>query len=390
MPRKRKPPRLYLRQRDGREPQWVILDGAREVGTGCSARDYQGAEKALERFLAEKYTPPATGTSRDLLIAEVLTYYAKERMPRTERPDAIRVSLMPLSEFWAGKTVSEIRRQSCRDYVEWRQKCPSLRPDKSSVSEATARHDLKNLRAALNFYHAEYTLDALPVVTMPDRSPPRERWLNRSEIAALLWSAWRENRRRGEERLRHVARMILIGFYTGTRSTAILKLQWVPSTAGGYFDVENGLLFRKGLRARETRKRQPPSKIHARLLPHLRRWQKADLAAGRTHVITYNGKPVQKLRRSWVEVRRRAGLDGEDVVLHTLRHSAATWLMQAGVSIWDAAGYLGMSPETLERVYAHHDPSFQDAAATAVPPKKRPGNRRFTVIEGGTKRSKSA
>jgi integrase len=41
--------------------------------------------------------------------------------------------------------------------------------------------------------------------------------------------------------------------------------------------------------------------------------------------------------------------DGK-VVPHTLRHTAATWLMQRGVPAWQAAGYLGMSTEMIERV----------------------------------------
>ena len=376
MPRKRKPPRLYLRERAGRESQWVILDGTREIGTGCLAADSAGAEKALACYLAEKYVAPATNSVRELLVNEVLAFYAKERMPHTERPDAIRVSLAPLSEFWSGKTISEIKGQTCRDYVIWRQAW-------SQASEATARHDLVNLRAAINFYHKEHTLDAVPVVSMPEKSPPRERWLNRDEIARLLWHASRD------PETRHVARFIMIGFYTGTRSAAILKLRWVPSTEGGWFDLDEKCLYRKAQAKRESRKRQPPARIHSRLLPHLQRWREADLKKGLTHVITFRGKPVQKLRRSWPKVRKKAGLDEDDVVLHTLRHSAATWLMQAGVSVWDAAGYLGMSPETLERVYGHHHPDFQNAAAAAQPPKKRPRNEAFLVIEGGTKHIKS-
>src|SRR5262245_21120060 len=115
MPRKRKPPRLYLRERAGRESQWVILDGTREVGTGCAAADLAGAEKALERYIAGKYTPPTTSQVRDLLVTEVLAYYAQQRMPHTERPDAIQSSIVPLVAFWQGKTISEIKGQTCRD-----------------------------------------------------------------------------------------------------------------------------------------------------------------------------------------------------------------------------------------------------------------------------------
>jgi site-specific recombinase XerD len=51
------------------------------------------------------------------------------------------------------------------------------------------------------------------------------------------------------------------------------------------------------------------------------------------------------------DVRQDAGL-GEDIVRHSLRHSAATWLMQAGVDMWEAAGWLGMTVEQLEATTA--------------------------------------
>jgi hypothetical protein len=37
--------------------------------------------------------------------------------------------------------------------------------------------------------------------------------------------------------------------------------------------------------------------------------------------------------------------------------------MQAGVDKWEAAGFLGMSVEMLDRVYGHHHPDHLRAAA---------------------------
>ena len=50
---------------------------------------------------------------------------------------------------------------------------------------------------------------------------------------------------------------------------------------------------------------------------------------------------------------------------HTLRHTAATWLMQLGVDFWVASGYLGMTVATLTTVYGHHHPDFQKAVKNA-------------------------
>ena len=64
---------------------------------------------------------------------------------------------------------------------------------------------------------------------------------------------------------------------------------------------------------------------------------------------------------------------GGKVTPHTLRHTAATWLMQLGVPIWQAAGYLGMSVQTLERTYGHHHPDYMRGAAEAITA-KQPAN----------------
>lgn len=40
--------------------------------------------------------------------------------------------------------------------------------------------------------------------------------------------------------------------------------------------------------------------------------------------------------------------------------------MQRGVDLWQAAGFLGMSVETLERNYGHHHPNYMQEAARAI------------------------
>lgn len=346
MPRRKEPPRLYLRPaRRDRAATWVIRDGAREQGTGCAQPDIEGAKRALERYLAESYRPPS-GISRldEILVSDALLVYVREHAPTVGRPDLIRDSAKALAQWWGDKTLADIKGQTCRDYAAHRRLATS------------ANRDLRTLRAAVRYYHKEYgPLPAVPAFTLPSPGPARERWLTRAEVARLLQSA-------RKDRLRHVARFVLLGVYTGTRSQAMLKLSWLPSVDGGHVDLEAGIIHRRGRGARLSKKRAPPIRIPARLLPHLRRWQAADLDLGIVHVVHYAGRRVGKLRRSWGRVRELAGL-GDDVIPHSLRHTAATWMMQAGVPIWEASGYLGMTVEMLERVYGHHSPNHQSAAA---------------------------
>ena len=88
-------------------------------------------------------------------------------------------------------------------------------------------------------------------------------------------------------------------------------------------------------------------------------------------------------------LRHRKGSAGK-ISPHTLRHTAATWLMQIGVSTWEAAGFLGMSEKTLRDVYGHHHPDYLHRAANAIGTKKpislvnslvRPTRRRLQPLQ---------
>jgi integrase len=121
------------------------------------------------------------------------------------------------------------------------------------------------------------------------------------------------------------------------------------------------MMLRRAPGTAESKKRTPPVKLGSRIRAHLLRWQRID-AGGAGYVCHYNGQRIIKMRRSWRTAVKAAGL-GNDVTPHTLRHTRATWLMQAGIDPWEAAGHLGMSVDTLQRTYGHHSPDHQKRAA---------------------------
>ncbi|MEO1207773.1 MAG: hypothetical protein AAFV45_15735 [Pseudomonadota bacterium] len=354
MPRKQKPPRLICRKaRRGREAKWVILYAGREHSTGCSEADTTGAQKALENFLAKQRQPIKNCNDLALIpVADVVNIYLLEHAPSVSSTEWIAHMLAPIIEWWGDKTLSQVKAVACRDYVEWRLA--------QGVSTHTARSNLKELRAAINYYHREHgPLPSVPAITLPKSAPTRtDYWLTRKQVAARIKAA------RKRARCGHVARVILIGIYTGTRPGTARELRWIPSTTGGWFDLETETLHRRPQGEIESNKRKAPARIHKRLLPHLRRWRDADMAKGITHCIHYYGRPIKKLRNSWRQVALDAGQPGDDGS-HICRHTAATWQMQSGVPLADAAGYLSMDPKTLWDVYGHHHPDFQGAAASA-------------------------
>ncbi len=103
--------------------------------------------------------------------------------------------------------------------------------------------------------------------------------------------------------------------------------------------------------------------LHPMLLSTAEIWipMMASQGVVRHHIVEWNGEPIKSVKTAFRSAVAQAGLGGK-VTPHTLRHTAATWLMQAGVDKWEAAGFLGMTVELLDRVYGHHHPQHQRAA----------------------------
>lgn len=355
MPRRAKGPRLLLRPaRHQRKATWVIVDRGQETSTGCGEADSEGAESALARYITQKYEPPRTnGRLSKTAIPDVINLYLTEHAPSTS-DKGVWIGYMAVSvlDWWGEKVLSDVNKTSCADYVKWRVK--------QNVTDQTARHELKTLRAAINYYHASSygPLDAVPVVTLPAKSPQKvDYWLTRKQVADRLRAA------RRIPRCQHVVRLILIGVYSGTRPGATMALRWIPSTTGGWIDLDSETLHRRAIGKKQTKKLQPPVRIHRRLLPHLRRWREADMAKGITNVVHYFGGEVADVHKSWAKVATGAGHKPDGP--HITRHTCATWLMQSGVDLNEAASYLGMSPETLWNTYGHHSPAMMGNAARA-------------------------
>jgi hypothetical protein len=180
-----------------------------------------------------------------------------------------------------------------------------------------------------------------------------------------LLAAWRfrENQKgKATDRRtrRHVARFILVALYTGTRAGAVCAAALEPTEGRGWIDLERGIFYRRPQGERKTKKRRPPVPLPNRLLAHLRRWHRL----GQRSPVEWNRRPVKDVDKAFRHVANAAGL--ADVTPHILRHTAATWLMQLRTDKWEAAEYLGMTAEQLDKTYGHHHPDFQHDAAAAV------------------------
>lgn len=370
MPRPRKGPRLYLRKRPGQASVYVIRDGETEVSTGCLATDVDGASQALRDYLADHFRPDTGERSLNRIsCAEVLMLYLTDLPEDSPTRNTIRYHVKALSAFWGEKSLADVKGSTCRQYISERTnskrsaQTSSLSQDlpHRAVKSSTARQELKTFQAAINHWHRESPLSAVPKVSLPKAGSRRERVLERSEVARMLW-ACRRLSREGHKAAKgavqytdysHVARFILIGLYTGTRHDRIVGLGWFETDSRGSVDTEKSVIFRRGRREHETSKRTPPVKVGGKLGYFLSRWKGIDLAREARLVIHYKGQRVTKMRRAWNTVREAAGL-GPDVTPHTLRHTCVSWHLWDGKTTWEVGQIVGADAATIDRVYGHH------------------------------------
>jgi integrase len=352
MSRRNQGPRLrWLAKRKCFYVTWTEHGRSRECSTGTA--DRQQAENFFADWLQRRGRRPGPSDPAAILITDVLNQYAEQRGPKIAAPARIAYAVLALTDFFEGNSVADVTPQTCGRYVE--ERCQPVINESGEVkkrgcSPGTVRRELGVLRAAINYAFKNGRITRAVAVELPDRPEPRDRWLTLSEAARLLKAT------RTPQARFYLPLFVLIGLFTGRRKEAILSLRWPQVDLRARtinFDVSG---------RKRTNKRRGIVPIAPRLLPHLVHARRRGTELG--YVLHVNGARIGDIKKGFAAACKRAGLYG--VTPHTLRHTCATWLMQKGTDPWQAAGFLAMSMETLQRVYGHHHPDYQREAAENI------------------------
>jgi len=247
-----------------------------------------------------------------------------------------------------------------------RDRLDELRKQKADESTpATANRYMALLRAILNAATDEWGwLAKAPKVPMYAQEPGEYQWLTPGEFIALL-----------DYLPPHTRQLARFAVATGLRRTNITHLRW------SQVDMKRKHLHIKAADAKG--KKAIPVPLTPSALAILREQSRAKKRHA-VWVFTYHGQPVyQVATKAWRNAVKAIGREG--LRFHDLRHTWASWHVQAGTPLHALQALGGWADLSLVQRYGHLDSSSLREYAKAV---RAPGHKSGTLEK--RKRRKSA
>jgi len=322
------PDEYRLGRLDGR---WVVTwweDGKRHRHRLASAGKADAEREAIDKVRA-KVTKPGERTVETLWEA-----YREEKKGRRVHV-AMGFEWKALGPHFGHLRPDQITVELCRAYTTKRRK--------AGKHDGTIWTELGHLRTVFVWAKDARLIDHAPKVERPPKPAPKDRYLTRAEIKALL----------DAPKAPHVHLAILLMLSTAARVGAILELTW------SRVDFNRGQINYRTADIGPTKGRAIVP-INAGLRAALVTAHEARLSE---HVIEWAGGPVASIKTGFNAAVEAAGLKG--VSPHVLRHTAAVHLAAGGTPMEKISQYLGHSNSSVtERVYARFAPDhMRDEAA---------------------------
>ncbi|WP_442954465.1 tyrosine-type recombinase/integrase [Pararhodobacter sp.] len=310
----------------------VIWD---EDGRRCRHRLAAHTQKDAEREARDlilRISAPAIG----LTVDQIWSAYQIEMGQRRQAAKLAQTgrNVLPVLGHLAA---DQIRLEDCRGYIARRRS--------EGRKDATIRTELGCLRSAILWAQKAGLIQRAPRIELPQTTPPRDRYLDREEVAALMGAAVDP----------HIRLAMLLMLTTAGRIGALLELTW------SRVDLDRRVikLATNDIGPRKGRATVP---INDTLLAAL---QAAREAARCEYVIEWGGRPVTSIKTGFNAAVKRAGI--QHCTPHDLRRTAGRLMAEAGVPIEEIAQYLGhTNPNITRSTYSQFSPAYLRRAANAL------------------------
>jgi integrase len=298
--------------------------------------------RALEQKLRSEAHRDRAKHRNDVTLDTVLSHYLDHHDHAVARSTARH--LLDMAELWA----SALTQQVVRAHIKSRQA--------EGAAEGTINKELVMLSAAINLYNLDHgTAIDNPVKGLKLREPEgRLRWLTREEYAKLLSHC-----------SGHLLDFVVLGVMTGMRKGELLPLRW------NRIDFPQGSITLEAGDTKNGKKRTIPLNDDA-----IAALQRRKAVSTNEFVFSTEQGHLTDVKRSFATACRRAGI--EDVTPHILRHTAASWMVIAGIPLYEVSKLLGHSSMAVTSRYAHLAPgnlrSAVDVLKSGIVSSETPGN----------------
>lgn len=214
---------------------------------------------------------------------------------------------------------------------------------RQEAENGTTNRYLALVRSVLRMARDEWDwVERIPVLRLLPEPRRRVRWLKREEAARVI-----------AELPPHLADLAALSLATGLRQRNASFLTWAQ------VDMVRGMAWIHADESKSGKAITVP--LNEEALRVLRRRQGQDSK----YVVTYQGHPVARTStKAWYKALERAGV--EDFRWHDLRHTWASWHVQAGTSLAELQQLGGWSCLEMVLRYAHLGGEHLKAAARRI------------------------
>jgi integrase len=329
--------------------------------------DVGSEEQAIEREAAIKLalmkgtygkTTAVPSSGKDALTLGALKdrVYALVWSKQKAARESDSVARLVVAYFGAERSVSSIDRRAVSDF--------RLALSAAGNSPATVNRKLAALSKMLSVAHDEGWIADRPRITRERESVGRDRFLTHEEEDKLIavLRVWGQH---------DAADLVMFLLDTGCRLGEALALKWQDAGAirVAFHDTKNG------------DPRSVPLTARLRDMLKDKRSAHSDLRFDRPVFEGFDGG--RKFRKVFDRAKKHMGLvDDPHFVIHILRHTCASRLLQGGADLEYVRRWLGHKDIKMTQRYAHLAPTSLDKL-TSILERRPDGVRHLGVVDGG-------
>lgn len=285
----------------------------------------QAQADAFDRAESARLYAIATGVERPThTIEDAVAVYLTERAPAMKSGKRVAQDLALVWWAYKGQPLDKLP-----------EVCTKIRERSVGLSPATIRNRIRYLTSAARYawkHHGMCEHDPAARVIVPKVDNERQVYAERDDVLRVMRALGRlryqpRQRIRSDalplaQKVRDTRDLVRVLYYSGMRVSEALRAR-VTEAGFELDDTKNG------------RPRIVP--IHARAAAASRRWPPAS--------------PRSEMEKLWRLARDAAGLP--DLWMHSLRHSTATAMVNAGVDLTTVGAVLGHKSYQSTRRYSH-------------------------------------